>query len=256
MDDFSKYPDMDILDPENMPRHIAIIMDGNGRWAKKRLLGRINGHKKGVDAARTVVKSCRELGVEFLTLYTFSVENWNRPPAEVKMLMGFLERHLKGEAHMMLDNGIRFKAIGNLEDLPVSVRDVIADLEDKTKHNTDMVLQMALSYGSRAELTEACRRIAKKVELGEITSKEITEDMLGDSLYTAGIPDPDLLIRTSGEMRLSNFMLWQMAYTELFICDVLWPDFNKEDLISAINDFQSRERRFGLTGEQTVKAVG
>jgi undecaprenyl diphosphate synthase len=246
---------MDILNPENMPRHIAIIMDGNGRWAEKRCLGRINGHRKGVEAARMVVKSCRELGIEYLTLYTFSSENWNRPPAEVKMLMGFLERHLKGETPMMMENGIRFKAIGNIEDLPLSVRNVIADLEEKTSGNDDMVLQMALSYGSRAELTEACRRLARRVESGEITPDDITEDMLGDCLYTAGVPDPDLLIRTSGEMRISNFLLWQIAYTELCISDVLWPDFKKEHLIGAISDFQSRERRFGLTGKQAVKAV-
>lgn len=249
-------PDMDTVNLENIPRHIAIIMDGNGRWAEKRRLGRINGHKKGVEAARMVVESCHELGVEYLTLYTFSRENWNRPPSEVKMLMGFLERHLRGEAKMMMKNGIRFKAIGEIEELPSSVRNVIAEVEEQTSGNKGMVLQMALSYGSRAELTEACRRLARRVELGEIAAKDITEEMLGDALYTKGVPDPDLLIRTSGEMRVSNFLLWQIAYTELCISDVLWPDFKKEHLLGAISDFQGRERRFGLTGKQTVKAVG
>ncbi|HEY4707899.1 MAG TPA: isoprenyl transferase [Thermodesulfobacteriota bacterium] len=241
---------------ENLPRHIAIIMDGNGRWAKKRLLNRINGHRKGIEAARETVTNCRELGIGCLTLYTFSKENWNRPALEVEMLMRFLEQHLKGEERSLVENNIRFRAIGQIEDLPSGVRDVVSMLEEKTRNNTGMVLQLALSYSGRGEITAAARRIARQVYEGKLLPEEITEETVQSNLYTAEVPDPDLLIRTSGEMRISNFLLWQLAYTEIHITDVLWPDFTKEHLYAAIRDYQKRERRFGLVKEKEVGAAG
>lgn len=244
------------IERENLPRHIAIIMDGNGRWAKKRLLNRINGHKKGIEAARETVTNCRELGIGCLTLYTFSKENWNRPALEVDMLMKFLEQHLKGEERSLVENNIRFRAIGAIEDLPQGVRDVIAMLEERTRNNTGMVLQLALSYSGREEITAAARRIARQVYEGRLLPEEITEETVQANLYTSEVPDPDLLIRTSGEIRISNFLLWQLAYTEIHITDVLWPDFTKEHLLEAIRDYQKRERRFGLVKEKEVGAAG
>jgi len=247
---------MSEIERENLPRHIAIIMDGNGRWAKKRLLNRINGHRKGIEAARETVTNCRELGIGCLTLYTFSKENWNRPALEVDMLMKFLEQHLKGEEKSLVENNIRFRAIGAIEDLPAGVRDVISMLEEKTGNNTGMVLQLALSYSGRGEITAAARKIARQVYEGRLLPEEITETTVQSNLYTAEVPDPDLLIRTSGEMRISNFLLWQLAYTEIHIADVLWPDFTKEHLYAAIRDYQKRERRFGLVKEKEASAAG
>jgi undecaprenyl diphosphate synthase len=240
---------------ENLPRHIAVIMDGNGRWAKKKLLNRINGHRKGVDVARDTVTYCRELGIECLTLYTFSRENWNRPAHEVEMLMKYLEIHLKSEERNLVENNIRFRPIGAIEDLPKGVRAVIADLIAKTSANTGMVLQLALSYSGREELTKAARAIAKLVSEGALRPEDVTEETVGANLYTAGVPDPDLLIRTSGENRISNFLLWQLAYTEIYITDVLWPDFTRGHLDEAIRDYQKRERRFGLVKEKGVGAA-
>ena len=237
-----------------LPRHIAIIMDGNGRWARRRILNRINGHRKGVEVARDTIVYCRELGVEYLTLYTFSKENWQRPAKEVDLLMGMLKNHLRREESMLIENNIRLKAIGNIGDLPEKVRDVVTDLEAKTRGNTGMVLQLALSYSGREEITAAARRLARMVADGEISSEEITEQSLAEQLYTSGVPDPDLLIRTSGEKRISNFLLWQLAYTEIHITDVLWPDFTREHLDMAIHDFQTRERRYGLVKEKEVLA--
>ncbi|MBI2411660.1 MAG: isoprenyl transferase [Deltaproteobacteria bacterium] len=239
------------LSREKLPRHIAIIMDGNGRWARQRFLNRINGHRKGIEAAREMVRACRELGVECLTLYTFSRENWNRPAHEVHMLMMFLESHLKGEERNLVDNNVRFRAIGSIGDLPEGVRAVIADLEEKTRYNSGMILQLALSYSGRDEITHAARELARKVREGALAPEDITEEVFNDFLYTKGVPDPDLLIRTSGEKRISNFLLWQLAYTEIHITDVLWPDFTRDHLEEAIRDYQSRDRRFGL-----VKEVG
>lgn len=242
---------------DNIPRHIAVIMDGNGRWARKRLLNRINGHRKGVEAARETVRHCREMGIQYLTLYTFSKENWNRPAREVQMLMKFLETHLKGEKKSLMENNIRFRAIGCIEDLPAGVRDVITDLEDSTKDNAGMGLQLALSYSGREEITRAARNIAVQVCEGRLMPSEVTDETVQSNLYTAGIPDPDLLIRTSGEMRISNFLLWQLAYTEIFISDVLWPDFTREHLEAAVRDYQKRERRFGLVkGKEAGAAAG
>lgn len=240
---------------DNLPRHIAVIMDGNGRWARKRLLNRINGHRKGVEAARETVRHCREMGVRYLTLYTFSKENWNRPAREVQMLMKFLETHLKGEKKSLIENNIRFRAIGCVEDLPAGVRAVISDLEENTRGNTGMGLQLALSYSGREEITRAARKIAMQVYEGSLMPSDVTDETVQSNLYTAGIPDPDLLIRTSGEMRISNFLLWQLAYTEIYISDVLWPDFTKEHLEAAIGDYRKRERRFGLVKEKEVGAA-
>ncbi|MBI5971401.1 MAG: isoprenyl transferase [Deltaproteobacteria bacterium] len=236
---------------EKPPGHIAVIMDGNGRWARQRFLNRINGHKKGIEAARDLVKYCRELGIPYLTLYTFSRENWMRPAHEVDLLMGLLEAHLKGEEKMMMDNGIRFRAVGNVSELPSSVRETVAGLEARTSNNAEMTLQLALSYSGRDEIVHAAKVIASKAASGEIKPGDVNEELVSSFLYTAGAPDPDLLIRTSGEKRLSNFLLWQIAYTEIYIADVLWPDFNRGHLDAAIADYHSRERRFGL-----VKAEG
>lgn len=247
---------MEELAKNNLPRHIAIIMDGNGRWARLRLLNRLKGHRRGIDAARNSVTWCRELGIECLTLYTFSRENWNRPDHEVKALMMLLERHLKEEEKSLVENNIRFRAIGRVSDLPAKVRAVISDLEGKTSANSGMVLQLALSYGGREEIAHAARKLAREVERGNVRAQDITEELFADALYTAGVPDPDLLIRTSGEMRISNFLLWQLAYTEIHVTDVLWPDFSKEHLTEAIRDYQSRERRFGLVKDKEAVVAG
>lgn len=252
---FFRITDMSDTTRANLPRHIAIIMDGNGRWAKKRLLNRINGHRKGIDVARDTVTSCRELGIGCLTLYTFSRENWNRPSMEVEALMKFLESHLKGEKKSLVENNIRFKAIGAVHELPAGVRAVVDDITRATANNTGMVLQLALSYSGREEITRAARELARKAASGEIKPEEITEEALGAELYTSDVPDPDLLIRTSGEKRISNFLLWQLAYTEIYVTDVLWPDFTRHHLEEAIRDYQSRERRFGLVKE-SVGAAG
>lgn len=237
------------------PRHIAIIMDGNGRWAKKKLLNRINGHKKGIEAARTAVKTARSLGAEFLTLYTFSRENWNRPKEEVAALMGFLKTYLKAELPMLMEENIRLHVIGNLNELPLDVRDVIVEVEKETENNSSMVLQLAISYSGRDDITHSVREIAKMVENGELKPEDITEEIVENNLYTNGVPDPDLLIRTSGESRLSNFMMWQLAYTEIYVTPVLWPDFTEAHLRDAVKDFMSRERRFGLTTDQVLKVT-
>lgn len=237
---------------ENLPRHIAIIMDGNGRWAKKRLLNRINGHRKGIEAARDTVTYCRELGIECLTLYTFSRENWKRPAHEVDMLMKFLELHLKSEEKDLVENNIRFRPIGRLDDLPKGVRAVTDALVEKTASNTGMVLQLALSYSGREELARAARSIARLVAEGSLSPEDVTEQTVEENLYTAGMPDPDLLIRTSGESRISNFLLWQLAYTEIHITPALWPDFTRAHLDEAIKDYQGRDRRFGLVKEKGV----
>ncbi len=245
----------DGLIKERLPQHIAIIMDGNGRWAEKRFLGRINGHRKGIEVVKDIVEFCRELGIGYLTLYTFSKENWNRPKTEVGALMEFLEEHLRKELLKLIRNGIRLRAIGNIWELPDNIQKIVKEVESKTVDNTGMILNLALSYGGRAEIVEAAKKIAMEVRQGKITTSDITEEVFAKYLYTAGSPDPDLLVRTSGEFRISNFLLWQMAYTEIYVTDVLWPDFKRQHLIEALLDFQNRERRFGLTGEQ-LKSCG
>ena len=244
----------DSLIKERFPQHIAIIMDGNGRWAEKRFLGRINGHRKGIEVVKDIVEFCREIGISYLTLYTFSKENWSRPQTEVSALMNLLEHHLKSELLKLVKNGIRFRAIGNIGELPAKVQKIIQQVEDKTINNTGMALNLALSYSGRTEIVEAAKRIAMEVRQDRISVADITEEVFAKHLYTAGSPDPDLLIRTSGEFRISNFLLWQMAYTEIYVTDVLWPDFTRQHLIEALTDFQNRERRFGLTREQLTIA--
>ncbi|MBE9535754.1 MAG: isoprenyl transferase [Proteobacteria bacterium] len=244
---------MSELSRETIPQHIAIIMDGNGRWAKKRLMNRINGHRKGMDAVKDVVLAAREAGVSYLTLFAFSSENWKRPPEEVKALMLLLGKYLKSELPLMMDKGIRLRAVGNIEKIPPKERAVLQDSLDKTSKNSDMVLSLALSYGGRGEIVSAARSLAEKVQAGSLSLEDIDEDSFASNLLTSDVPDPDLLIRTSGEMRISNFLLWQLAYTELYFTETLWPDFGRDDLIAAISDFQSRERRFGKTSDQLVE---
>jgi undecaprenyl diphosphate synthase len=238
------------IDKSRLPRHVAIIMDGNGRWAKKKDLSRISGHIKGVDAVREVVTACRELGIKVLTLYAFSIENWKRPTEEVTALMKLLKEYLIKEMEEMIQNRIRLNAIGRLEDLPPDVQDVLKDTMEKTEKNKGMILNLALSYGGRSEILHAIQRILSDFREGRIKSEEVNIQRFSQYLWTQGLPDPDLLIRTSGEFRVSNFLLWQMAYTELYVTETLWPDFDRNELRKAIADYQSRERRFGMTSEQ------
>jgi len=241
---------MEEIDKEKLPRHIAIIMDGNGRWAKKKNLNRISGHIKGVDAVREIVTACRELGIKVLTLYAFSVENWRRPKEEVMALMGLLKEYLMKETEEMLQNNIRLSAIGRLEDLPLDVQNTLQETMKKTEQCNGMILNLALSYGGRSEILHAVQGILSDYQNGKIKPDEINVQRFSRYLWTRGIPEPDLLIRTSGEYRISNFFLWQIAYTELYVAETLWPDFDRKELLKAIADYQSRERRFGLTSEQ------
>jgi undecaprenyl diphosphate synthase len=241
---------MRVVDEAKIPGHVAIIMDGNGRWARKRALDRIEGHRKGLESVREVVTACRELGIKILTLYAFSSENWNRPRREIRALMGLLKRYLRGEVRKMVENEIRFNVIGNVGDLPDDVKKVLADAGERTKGGQEMLLNVALSYSGRSEILQAIRRLARAAVGGRIIPDRIDEELFSEYLYTSGLADPDLLIRTSGELRISNFLLWQMAYTEIYVTDVLWPDFRRSDLIRALKDYQKRERRFGLTHEQ------
>jgi undecaprenyl diphosphate synthase len=241
---------MEEIDNEKLPRHIAIIMDGNGRWAKKKSLSRISGHIKGVDAVRAVVTACRELGIKVLTLYAFSIENWRRPADEVTALMGLLKEYLRKESEEMVQNNIRLSAIGRVEDLPSDVQNTLQETIKKTERCDGMILNLALSYGGRSEILHAVQGILSDFQRGKIKPQEVTLQRFSQYLWTQRIPDPDLLIRTSGEFRISNFLLWQIAYTELYVTETLWPDFDRAELLKAIADYQSRERRFGLTSEQ------
>ncbi len=229
----------------NLPRHIAVIMDGNGRWATRRGLPRIAGHHAGRRAVREAVEGASELGIEVLSLYTFSVENWNRPLPEVTGLMAFLRQVLSEERAALRDNNVRLEAIGRLGDLPPEVRAELERTEEELRGNTGLRLLLALSYGGRTELIDCFRRIAAQVADGSLRPEDVDESTIDSNLYTAGYPHPDLLIRTSGEMRLSNFLLWQLAYAELYVIDTLWPDFRKQDLYRAVSEYQKRERRFG-----------
>ena len=238
----------------NLPRHVAIIMDGNGRWATRKGLPRIAGHHAGRRAVRESVEGCSELGIEYLTLYTFSIENWNRPAREVAALMRFLSKVLKEEREELMRNNVRLGALGRLDDLPPSVRRELDSTIDQMSGNTGLFLYLALSYGGRAEIVDAVRRIAEKIQQGTLSPEKIDEAIFADHLYTAGTPPPDLLIRTSGEMRLSNFMLWQLAYSEIYVTDVLWPDFRTQHLEEAIIAYQGRDRRFGRVDPASVVA--
>ncbi|GBC59299.1 di-trans,poly-cis-decaprenylcistransferase [Desulfonema ishimotonii] len=232
-------------DPEKIPAHIAMIMDGNGRWARKRLMNRVKGHEQGARVVRDVVRACSDMGVSFLTLYAFSTENWGRAKLEVSALMMILKNFLRSERPDMMANNIRLNAIGQIGRLPEAVRKTLAETMALTANNTGMVLSLALSYGSRAEITEMVREIAGKVRAGEMAPDDITPEVISGHLYTKDMPDPDLLIRTSGEMRISNFLLWQIAYSEIFVTDTLWPDFSKEELLRILQAYQRRDRRFG-----------
>jgi len=236
-----------------IPMHIAIIMDGNGRWAKRRGLPRVSGHREGVKSVRDVVEACAQLGVKYLTLFAFSTENWRRPKEEIDTLMKLLIKTLRSETEKLHKNDIKLMAIGDIDSLPREVRQELKEAMEKTKNNKRMVLNLALSYSGRWEIIEAVKEIARDVKKGKVKIEEIDDKLFSNYLKTAGIPDPDLLIRTSGELRISNFLLWQIAYTELYITDCLWPDFRRKHLYEAIRDYQRRERRFGMTSEQIKK---
>jgi len=228
-----------------LPQHVAIIMDGNGRWAKQRGLKRVLGHQQGADAVREIVTASREIGIRWLTLYAFSEENWKRPVHEVQALMTLLNRFLKKEIKEMQENGIRLRTIGRTSRLPARTRDILLDTIARTASNRQMTLTLALSYGGRQEILDAVLEIANRVKQGKMTVEDITEQSFSDALYTSGMPDPDLLIRTSGEYRVSNFLLWQISYSEIYVTPTLWPDFNKNEYLRAIENYQQRERRFG-----------
>ncbi|GGW40097.1 isoprenyl transferase [Arenibacter certesii] len=237
---------------KQLPKHIAIIMDGNGRWAKKQGKLRVFGHEHGVKTVRRTVEDCAKMGIEFLTLYTFSTENWNRPKLEVDTLMRLLVSSLKKELVTLNKNNIRLNTIGNISTLPKRAHRELLDVMDKTGENTGMVLTLALSYGAREELKHAVQQIAAKVKNNIIIPENIDETIINNHLYTHNLPDVDLLIRTSGEQRISNFLLWQIAYAELYFIDVFWPDFTEHHLLEAIKNYQNRERRFGKTSEQLI----
>lgn len=238
-----------------IPRHIAIIMDGNGRWAKKRGLPRVAGHKRGVDTVKDIVEACAEIGVKYLTLYTFSTENWKRPKEEVSTLMRLLLNSLRDRVDELCENDIRLTTIGDTDSLPYEVQKQLkADIE-RTKNNKKMILNLALSYSGRWEIIEAVKKISKAVEKGDLKADEINEQLFSKFLTTKDLPDPDLVIRTSGEFRVSNFLLWQIAYSEFVITDIYWPDFNRHHLYESIRAFQKRERRFGKVSEQIKKEV-
>ena len=238
---------------DNLPKHVAIIMDGNGRWAKQKGLLRAFGHENGTKSVRTIVESCAKLGIENLTLYAFSTENWNRPKLEVDTLMKLLVHSLKNELKTLQENNIKLNSIGNLNRLPKSIQKELNEVITLTKDNSKMVLTLALSYGSREELINAIKNISDKVKNNTISIDTIDESIINEHLYTHNLPEVDLLIRTSGEHRISNFLLWQIAYAELFFTDVLWPDFTEQHLYEAIISYQKRERRFGKTSEQIKK---
>lgn len=238
------------FDPQKLPKHVAIIMDGNGRWAKQKGMGRIRGHEEGVSSVQEIVRTSRNIGIQWLTLYAFSEENWKRPGTEIAALMEILKRFLRSELSEMLENGIRFQTIGRTHKMPEEVQRIIGETIEKTSHNRDMVLTLALSYGGRQEIFDALQKIARRIETGELSAEQMTEALISESLYTSGMPDPDLLIRTSAEYRVSNFLLWQIAYTELYVTPTLWPEFRKGEFFTALREFENRERRFGATGDQ------
>ena len=240
------------INPSKLPQHIAIIMDGNGRWAKQQGAERIYGHENGVKSVRETVEAAAEVGIKYLTLYAFSTENWNRPQEEVIALMQLLVHTIHAETATLNKNNIRLLAIGDLKSLPTDCFNELQEAIEKTKNNTRTSLVLALSYSSKWEIIDAVKQIAEQIENKTLTSKDINENTINSHLCTANIPDPELMIRTSGEHRISNFLLWQLAYSELYFTDKLWPDFRKEDFYEAIVDYQNRERRFGKTSEQLI----
>ena len=242
------------LDLQRLPQHVAVIMDGNGRWAQQRGLSRIEGHKRGKDSVRAVVETSRRLGIKYLSLFAFSTENWNRPRREVSALMGLLRRYLRSELRKMMRNEIRLRVIGDLGRLPSVLQNDLQATIEATKENRCMTVVLAVSYSGRDDIVQAARALARDVQQGGLTPEQIDETVFGGYLHTADIPDPDLLIRTSGEMRISNFFLWQSAYTEIYVTDTLWPDFREPQFLEALVQFQQRERRFGrVTAEQAER---
>jgi undecaprenyl diphosphate synthase len=233
------------IDFARLPRHVAIIMDGNGRWAKQRQRHRVEGHRAGIDAVRDTVETAARLGLEVLTLYAFSIENWKRPQSEVTTLMGLLKHYLRSELDTLLRNDIRFRVVGREQELESDVRSELERAAERTRHNSGLQFNIALNYGGRAEIIDAVRRLVAEIQQRGTSPETLEEADLARHLYTAGQPDPDLLIRTSGELRISNFLLWQIAYSEIWVTDVLWPDFRRKHLLQAILDFQKRERRYG-----------
>ena len=238
------------LDKEMLPKHLAIIMDGNGRWAKQQGKPRIFGHEKGAKTVREIIQEVSQIGIPYLTLYAFSTENWKRPKLEVEALMHLLSRYLKKEVAIMQENNIRLNAIGDLESLPSKVRKELYKAMEQTQNNTSTTVSLALAYGGQQELLQMTQQLAQRVQQGLLTPQQITPELIQQTLYTQNIPPVDLLIRTSGECRISNFLLWQIAYAELYFTDILWPDFSPEELRKALANYQNRERRFGKTSEQ------
>jgi undecaprenyl diphosphate synthase len=243
------------LDLSRLPRHVAIIMDGNGRWAKKRGFLRVRGHLEGVESVRVIVRLARRLGLEYLTLYAFSDENWQRPTTEIRALMNILVRFVRRELPELMENQILLRAIGDLKRLPENAQRELARAEETSREGAKMTLSLALSYGGRNEIVQAAQSLARDIEAGKLRPEDINPESFASRLFTAAMPDPDLLIRTSGEYRLSNFLLWQTAYTELYFTDTLWPDFREEEFIKALQEFQHRDRRFGRTQEQVEDLV-
>jgi len=245
--------DTSALDPTRLPRHVAVIMDGNGRWAQRRGLSRIEGHRRGKDSVRAVVETARRLGIPYLSLFAFSTENWARPPREVNALMALLRRYLRTEVKRLMKNEVQVRAIGDLERLPDAVRRELEHVVELTRDNSRLIVGLCVSYGGREDILRAARRLAREAQAGALDPEAIDAQRFADALGTGDIPDPDLLIRTSGEMRISNFFLWQLAYTELYVTDLLWPDFREQAFVDALVHYQQRERRFGLTGKQQAQ---
>ena len=243
------------LDRERLPQHVAVIMDGNRRWAKRKLLGGFQGHRAGVETVRVLLKLCRELGIPYLTIYAFSTENWQRSDEEVAFLMSLFEEVIQREIKELLANGVRIRFVGDVAGLPATLQQRMAEAEGQTAHNRHLTLNVAANYGGRREIIQAAQKLAARVAAGELALDGIDEAAISACTYTAGQPDPDLLIRTSGEARISNFLLWQLAYTEIYFTDVLWPEFRQPHFLDALMSFQSRERRFGGTGAGVVAAA-
>ncbi len=247
---------MGIASSQNVPRHVAIIMDGNGRWARRRFLPRVEGHRNGAKTVRMVVEESRRLGIRYLTLFAFSTENWRRPEDEVSGLMSLFVHHLEKELDLLLQNGVRLRSMGDTSRLPPSVRDLLRRNEEKTAHLDGMDLILALSYGGRMELIHAAQKVCRAVQNGELSAEQIDERCISEALYLPDVPDPDLLIRSSGEMRISNFMLWQLAYSEIVVSEMLWPDFSRDEYHRCLQSFAGRSRRFGMTGDQVLQSQG
>ncbi|GAB5465017.1 MAG: isoprenyl transferase [Candidatus Kapaibacteriales bacterium] len=246
----------DLQSQGKLPVHVAVIMDGNGRWATNKAFPRLNGHREGIESVRDIVKSCSNIGVKHLTLYAFSIENWNRPEAEVIGLMKLLEKFLLGEIDELDENNVRLNMIGKSSSLPKNIQKILSDCTERTKDNTGLTLTLAISYSGRWDITRAMQMMALDVRRGSLSPEDVTEDTISGYLSTKGIPDPDLLIRTSGELRISNFLLWELAYSEIYVSEVLWPDFRKNDFYNALYDYQKRERRFGKTSHQLLNEKG